>query len=174
LLYHRRLKSLVAIELKAGKFKPEYAGKMNFYLSVLNDKVKDKDENPSIGIIVCRGKDRTTVKYALQEVNHPIGVASYRVTPSLSKEEQKYLPSPAEIIESLGDILDTMIPKNRLHTLYPTPFCREIGGQSSHPAREKRTPAGPCRVCHGSRASPRGLPSAAISAGLGPVRAAPH
>jgi hypothetical protein len=84
---------------------------MNFYLSVLNDKVKDKDENPSVGIIVCRGKDRTTVKYALQEVNHPIGVASYRVTPSLSKEEQKYLPSPAEIIEGLGNILDTIIPE---------------------------------------------------------------
>lgn len=111
LLYHRKLKALVAIELKAGKFRPEYAGKMNFYLSVLNDKVKDKDENPSVGIIVCRGKDRTTVKYALQEVNHPIGVASYRVTPSLSKEEQKYLPSPAEIIEGLGNILDTIIPE---------------------------------------------------------------
>jgi hypothetical protein len=102
---------MVAIELKAGKFKPSYAGQMNFYLTVLNDQVKTEEENPSIGIIVCRAKDRTTVEYALKETNNPIGVASYKVTPSLPKDMKKYLPSPAEIIESLGDILDTMIPE---------------------------------------------------------------
>lgn len=110
LLYHRRLKALVAIELKSTRFKPEYAGKMNFYLSVLNDKVKTEEENPSIGIIVCKGKDRTTVEYALKAVNHPIGVASYRVTSSLPKDMKKYLPSPAEIVDSLGDILDSIVP----------------------------------------------------------------
>jgi predicted nuclease of restriction endonuclease-like (RecB) superfamily len=68
LLYQRRLKSLVAIDLKTGKFKPDYAGKMSFYLSVLNDKVKTADENPSIGIIVCREKNRTTVEYALKRI----------------------------------------------------------------------------------------------------------
>lgn len=108
LLFHRRLRSLVAIELKAGKFKPEYAGKMNFYLSVLNDQVKTAEENPSIGIIVCKAKDRTTVEYALKEVNHPIGIASYKVTPSLPKDMKKYLPSPKEIVESLAGILDVL------------------------------------------------------------------
>jgi predicted nuclease of restriction endonuclease-like (RecB) superfamily len=105
LLYHRRLKSLVAIELKAGKFKPEYAGKMNFYLSVLNDKVKLQDERPSIGIIVCKGKDRTTVEYALNELNQPIGVSSYRVTPTLPKSYKNLLPTPKTIIESISGII---------------------------------------------------------------------
>jgi len=106
LLYHRRLKSMVAIELKAGKFKPSYAGQMNFYLAVLNDQVKMEEENPSIGIIVCKEKDRTTVEYALKATNNPIGVASYKVVPSLPKDMKKYLPSPKEIVESLSGIID--------------------------------------------------------------------
>lgn len=105
LLYHRRLKSLVAIELKTGKFKPEYAGKMNFYLSVLNDKIRLEDENPSIGIIVCKEKNRTTVEYALNEMNQPIGVASYRVTPTLPKDYKNLLPTPETIIESISGII---------------------------------------------------------------------
>lgn len=111
LLYHRRLKSLIAIELKAGKFTPSYAGQMNFYLTVLNDQVKTADENPSIGIIVCKGKDRTTVEYALKEAGNPIGIASYRVSPSLPKDMKKYLPSPAEIVESLSGIIDIVQEK---------------------------------------------------------------
>lgn len=108
LLYHRRLKSLVAIELKAGKFKPEHAGKMNFYLSVLNDQVKTEEENPSIGIIVCKSKDRTQVEYALKNVNQPIGVAAYQITPTLPRDYKKYLPSPETIVESLSVILDAV------------------------------------------------------------------
>jgi predicted nuclease of restriction endonuclease-like (RecB) superfamily len=111
LLYHRRLKSMVAIELKAGKFKPSYAGQMNFYLTVLNDQIKTEEESPSIGIIVCRAKDRTTVEYALKETNNPIGVASYKVMPSLPKDMKKYFPSPAEIIESLSGIIDVVKEK---------------------------------------------------------------
>ena len=111
LLYHRRLRSLVAIELKAGKFQPEYSGKMNFYLSVLNDKVKMPDENPSIGIIVCKEKKRTTVEYALNEVNQPIGVASYRVTPTLPKGYKNLLPTPETIIESLAGMIENLPQK---------------------------------------------------------------
>jgi predicted nuclease of restriction endonuclease-like (RecB) superfamily len=66
MLYHRRLKALIAIELKIGKFKPEYAGKMGFYLTALNETVKLPDENPSIGIIVCKEKQRTTVEFSLR------------------------------------------------------------------------------------------------------------
>jgi predicted nuclease of restriction endonuclease-like (RecB) superfamily len=106
LLYHRRLKSLVAIEFKKGKFTPEHAGKMNFYLSVLNDKVKTTDENPSIGIIICKEKNRTTVEYALQEMNQPIGVTTYKVTPVLPKDYKKYLPSPETIISSLENLFN--------------------------------------------------------------------
>jgi hypothetical protein len=64
LFYHRRLKSLIAIELKAGIFKPEHAGKMQFYLSVLDGTIKHPEENASIGIIVCKSKNRTVVEYA--------------------------------------------------------------------------------------------------------------
>jgi predicted nuclease of restriction endonuclease-like (RecB) superfamily len=108
LLYHRRLKSLVAIDFKKGKFTPEHAGKMNFYLSVLNDKVKTEDENASIGIIICKEKNRTTVEYALRELNQPIGVTTYKVTPTLPKGYKKYLPSPETIINSLEDLFNDL------------------------------------------------------------------
>ena len=101
LLYHRRLRALIAIELKIGKFKPEYAGKMSFYLSVLNDTVKLKDENPSIGIIICKDKKRTTVEYALKETNQPIGVATYKLSKELPSNLEEYLPSALEIEKSL-------------------------------------------------------------------------
>ncbi|HCS19402.1 MAG TPA: DUF1016 domain-containing protein [Bacteroidetes bacterium] len=106
LLFHRRLKSLVAIELKSGKFKPEYAGKMNFYQAVLDDNVKQTDENPTIGIIICKDKDKTVVEYALKNINAPIGVASYTLTESLPKEYKNLLPSPQEIEEKLSGLID--------------------------------------------------------------------
>jgi len=106
LLYHRRLKALIAIELKIGKFKPEYAGKMNFYLSVLNETIKLAEENPSIGIIICKEKNRTTVEYALQESNQPIGVATYKLTESLPSEFKDLLPTPSEISQKLENLLE--------------------------------------------------------------------
>ncbi len=96
-LYHRKLRCLMAIELKIGKFKPEYAGKMQFYLSALDDLVKLKDENPSIGMIICKYKNRTTVDYALKDVSKPIGISTYKITPNLPKSLIKYLPSRKEI-----------------------------------------------------------------------------
>ena len=106
LLYHRGLKSLIAIELKIGKFKPEYAGKMNFYLSALNDTVKLPDENPSIGIIICKEKKRTTVEYALKDSNQPIGVATYKLTGTLPQDMKGLLPTSKEIEEKLGSLLE--------------------------------------------------------------------
>lgn len=106
LLYHRRLKSLIAVELKIGKFKPEYAGKMSFYLSVLNDKVKLADENPSIGIIICKEKKRTTVEYALKESNQPIGIATYKVSENLPENLKQYLPTSSEIERKLLEFLE--------------------------------------------------------------------
>ena len=78
LFFHRRLRSMIAIELKIGEFKPEYVGKMNFYLSLLDKFEKAPDENPSIGIILCAEKDHLEVELALQDVNKPIGVAEYQ------------------------------------------------------------------------------------------------
>ena len=83
LLYHRGLQCLVAIELKIGAFLPEYVGKMQFYLAVLDDTVKTAGENASIGIILCKTKDRMIVEYALRESNKPIGVGSYKMVTSL-------------------------------------------------------------------------------------------
>lgn len=107
LLYHRRLKSLIAIELKIGKFKPEYAGKMNFYLTALNETIKLTDENPSIGIIICKEKKRTTVEYALKGSNQPIGVATYTLTETLPKNMKGLLPTSKEIEEGLSSLLDS-------------------------------------------------------------------
>lgn len=104
LLYHRRLKSLVALELKIGEFLPEYVGKMQFYLAVLDDTVRLADENPAIGIILCRSKDRTIVEYALRESNKPIGVGTYRMVPTLPAELQGQLPSPEQIALLLEEI----------------------------------------------------------------------
>lgn len=103
LLYHRRLKCLVAIELKVGKFLPEYVGKMQFYLAALDNTVKEKDENPSIGIILCKDKKRTIVEYALKESKKPIAVAQYRITTHLPKNLQKELPAPEQIRKLLDE-----------------------------------------------------------------------
>ena len=104
LLYHRRLKCLVALELKIGEFIPEYVGKMQFYLAALDDMVRMEDENPSIGIILCKSKDKTIVEYALMESNKPIGVAAYRMVTTLPKELRGQLPAPEQIAKLLGDV----------------------------------------------------------------------
>ena len=104
LLYHRKLRCLVAIELKVGEFKPEYAGKMQFYLSVLNDTVRLEEENPSIGIILCKEKNRIVVEYALKDTTQPIGVSTYRITTTLPEELRKYLPSGEEIAKRLEGV----------------------------------------------------------------------
>jgi predicted nuclease of restriction endonuclease-like (RecB) superfamily len=104
LLFHRRLKCLVAIELKIGEFEPEFVGKMQFYLAALDTQVREEGENPSIGIILCKEKSRTIVEYALREARKPIGVATYRIVKRLPKELKGQLPSPEEI----GRLLETV------------------------------------------------------------------
>lgn len=104
LLYHRRLKCLVAVELKVGDFEPEFVGKMQFYLAALDDTVKMEDENPSIGIILCREKRRTIVEYALRDARKPIGVATYRIVKQLPAAMKGQLPSPAQIEKALEGI----------------------------------------------------------------------
>jgi predicted nuclease of restriction endonuclease-like (RecB) superfamily len=99
LLFHRHLRSLIALELKVGEFIPEYVGKMQFYLALLDDKVKAEYENPSIGIIICKEKEKTIVEYALKQSNKPIGVTSYNITTKLPKEYKKELPTPEKIIK---------------------------------------------------------------------------
>ena len=97
LLYHRRLRCLIAIELKVGEFQPEFAGKMQFYLSALDEKMKLPDENPSIGIIICKSKNRTWVEYTLNTTDKPIGVATYSYYDNMPEELRSLLPSPDAI-----------------------------------------------------------------------------
>lgn len=101
LLFHRRLRSLIAIDLKIGEFEAEHAGKMQLYLTVLDEKVKLPDENPSIGIIICKDKDKTFVEYALKRSTVPIGVATYQISDSLPDNMKELLPEPEEIIKRL-------------------------------------------------------------------------
>jgi predicted nuclease of restriction endonuclease-like (RecB) superfamily len=104
LLFHRKLKALVAVELKIGKFQPEFVGKMQFYLTALDKQVRQEDENPSIGIILCKEKNRTVVEYALHDARKPIGVATYEMTKTLPKELQGQLPAPEDIAELLDGL----------------------------------------------------------------------
>ena len=104
LLFHRRLKALVAIELKIGRFLPEFVGKMQFYLTALDRQVREKNENPPIGIILCKEKNRTVVEYALHDARKPIGVATYRIVKRLPENLKGELPSPAEISRLLEAI----------------------------------------------------------------------
>jgi len=101
LFYHRKLKCLVAIDLKVGEFQPEYAGKMNFYLNLLDEKEKDTDENPSIGIILCAEKNHIEVEYALKGINKPIGVSDYQLTDKLPKQYKGELPSATELQQQI-------------------------------------------------------------------------
>jgi len=101
LFFHRQLNALVAVELKIGKFKPEYAGKMNFYLNLLNDKIKMPHENPSIGIILCTDKKGVEVEYALQNIVQPMGVSTYSVNTELPQELEGILPAPQALAKTL-------------------------------------------------------------------------
>ena len=104
LLFHRRLRCLVAIELKVGEFQPEFVGKMQFYLAALDRQVRQADENPSIGIILCKEKSRTIVEYALHDANKPIGVATYQITRTLPQDLAGQLPPPEAIAALLQGI----------------------------------------------------------------------
>lgn len=97
LFYHTKLHCYVAIELKNKKFIPEYAGKMNYYLSALDDMLKTESDNPSIGIILVRDKDKLNVEYALRNINKPIGVSSYELSEYLPKYILESLPTEKEL-----------------------------------------------------------------------------
>ncbi len=104
LLYHRQLKCLVAIDLKTGEFLPEYVGKMQFYLAALDDIVRLQDENFSLGIILCKSKNKTIVEYALRESNKPIGVATYQMVSIVPQELKNQLPAPEQVAKLLEGI----------------------------------------------------------------------
>ena len=97
LFYNTKLKCYVVVELKATKFVPEYAGKMNFYLSAIDDLLKSDTDNPSIGLILCKDKNRFTAQYSLKDINKPIGVSSFETNSVLPAEVLEQLPSEEEL-----------------------------------------------------------------------------
>jgi hypothetical protein len=105
LFYHARLKCYVAIELKAGGFKPEYIGKLNFYLSAIDDQLRTPEDQPSIGIILCKDKDHLDVEYALRDFHKPMGVSSF-ITKDIPISVQSQLPSVEEIEKELTALFE--------------------------------------------------------------------
>jgi predicted nuclease of restriction endonuclease-like (RecB) superfamily len=103
LFYHVRLRCYVVIELKVGPFEPEYAGKMNFYLAAVEDQLRQEGDRPSIGLILCKERDRVVVEYALRGATQPIGVAEYRLTETLPRALRGALPTAEELERELRD-----------------------------------------------------------------------
>ena len=101
LFYHRGLRCLVAIELKRGAFKAPYAGQLNLYLSALDEYVRHPDENPSIGIILCKEKSDKTVEFAFRNMTSPMGVATYTLRKELPEEYKNALPNPDDLKQLL-------------------------------------------------------------------------
>jgi hypothetical protein len=91
------------IDLKKGKFKPEYAGKMNFYLNIVDDKLRTKDDSPSIGLVLCQDKNQIVAEYALRGVDRPIGISEYELTRALPKDLKSSLPTVEEIETELAE-----------------------------------------------------------------------
>lgn len=108
LFYHIRLRCFIVIDLKVTEFKPEYAGKMNFYLSAVDEQVKHPTDHPTIGMILCKGKgDKVVAEYALRDIKKPVGVASYQFTTSLPDALKDQLPTIEDLEERLKDIQET-------------------------------------------------------------------
>ncbi|MBO0937883.1 DUF1016 family protein [Fibrella sp. HMF5335] len=101
LFYHLKLRCYVVVELKRGKFQPEFAGKLNFYLSVVDDQLKTDADQPSVGLLICQDKDKVVAEYALKDINKPIGVAEYRLTESIPTDLRGTLPSVADLEREL-------------------------------------------------------------------------
>ncbi len=106
LFYHLQLRCFVVIELKRGAFRPEYAGKMNFYLTAVDRQIKHSSDNPTIGLILCKTKNKIMAEYALTNITSPVGVATYQLTTSLPDALKDQLPGVEELEEGLKDIED--------------------------------------------------------------------
>ncbi len=103
IFYHTRLKCYIVCELKIKPFIPEYAGKLNFYVSAVDELMKQADDNPTIGLLICKSKDNTIVEWSFRGMSQPMGVAEYQLSKFISEKAAKMLPSEAE----LQQIIDT-------------------------------------------------------------------
>lgn len=104
LFYHLKLKCYIVVELKAREFEPTDAGQLNFYLSAIDDLVKDETDNPSIGLLLCKSKDKFTAEYALKDINKSIGVSEYKILQDIPEYLQSQLPKAEDIELHIQDI----------------------------------------------------------------------
>lgn len=109
LFYHLDLRCYVVIELKAGRFKPEYAGKLNFYLSAVDSLLKRPDDNPSIGLILCRYKDKIEAEYSLRDIKKPMGISNYILTQKIRGKLSSKLPT----VEEMESELESKLPSEK-------------------------------------------------------------
>ena len=105
LFYHLTLRAFIVVALKRGDFKPEYAGKMNFYCSAVDEQLRHASDQPTIGLILCQTKDRILAEYALRGIQQPIGVSDYELTRSLPNDLRSSLPSISELEAELSSDL---------------------------------------------------------------------
>ncbi|WP_295584959.1 PDDEXK nuclease domain-containing protein [uncultured Lamprocystis sp.] len=110
LFYHLKLRCYLVIDLKRGDFKPEYAGKLNFYCNVVDDTLRHATDAPTIGLILCQGKDRVLAEYALRGIDKPLGIASYELMRALPQSLQSALPSIESLEAELADALNGSEP----------------------------------------------------------------
>jgi len=101
LFYHIKLRCYVVIELKKGKFIPEYIGKLNFYLSVVDDKLKTEHEEPSIGLLICQDRNKVVAEYALKDISKPIGISEYQLVEAIPDNLKGNLPSIEDLERAL-------------------------------------------------------------------------
>lgn len=104
LFYHLKLRCYIVIELKVVPFEPEFAGKLNFYLSAMDDLVKTEHDSPTIGILLCKGKDKVIAEYALRDINKPMGISEYKLNESIPEDLKGSLPTIEELERELKDV----------------------------------------------------------------------
>jgi predicted nuclease of restriction endonuclease-like (RecB) superfamily len=143
LFYHLRLHCYVAIELKTGPFKPEYTGKLNFYLTALDEQVKMKEDAPSIGLILCRDRNNVIAEYALRDVNKPIGISRYALAATLPEELKASFPTVEEVEAELGKVATSQGIEEAMSTVDPTPeqereIVAEVKAARREPGKKRR------------------------------------
>ena len=138
LFYHLKLRCFVVIDLKKGEFKPEYAGKMNFYLSVVDDQLRHVVDAPSIGLILCQDRNHIVAEYTLRGVDKPIGISEYELTRALPPNLKSALPTVEEIEAELADSASAHPSEP---AALPAPKKRKAV-KSSKPAKKKQPKKG--------------------------------
>ena len=132
LFYHLTLRCFIVIDLKKGEFKPEYAGKMNFYLAVVDDKLRHASDAPSIGLILCQDRNQIVAEYALRGMSKPIGVSEYELTRALPANLRSALPTVEEIEAQLAET-DAAEPRLRVTKKTVKPAAKQPSRKGKKP-----------------------------------------